>query len=208
MSWRSSLDLTNGGGGLISAQSMAEASQIPCMPWGAYPWGYPHLHPSTPSRAHGNGIPAQQGPGDPQRSLSLLSPDTLPPPLHRDGDGRPGPHPAPVTPAHGAGIGFLQPHPVHPLPGMMGDMGTGLPLLPTSGDRDGGLGKLRVESGMGAIGVNHRPQEPGGPVTPYLWNSGCQDGARSCSSPTTGCGRVTGLKWGSLLRAVPMGRAQ
>ncbi|XP_009888762.1 PREDICTED: protein S100-A1 [Charadrius vociferus] len=41
------------------------------------------------------------------------------------GTGQPSPHPVPVTPAHGGGIGFLQPHPARP------------PSQGDEGDKDG-----------------------------------------------------------------------
>lgn len=55
----------------------------------------------------------------------------------RPAPGSPVPTRAPVTPAHGGGIGFLQPHPVRPHLRGDGGTGTGLPSSPTSGDRDG-----------------------------------------------------------------------
>ncbi|KAM7080201.1 protein S100-A1 isoform 2-T2 [Ciconia maguari] len=88
-------------------------------------------------------VPGAMPPSPPR---FLLSPDALTPPLHGDGEapagtGQPGPHPTPVTPAHGGGIGFLQPHLARPPPrGDGGGTETGLPLSPTSGDRDGLLG--------------------------------------------------------------------
>lgn len=72
----------------------------------------------------------------PSPARFLLSPDALSPPIHGDREalvvtGRPGPHPAAATPAHGAGIGFLQPHPARPPAWGDGGTRTGLPGSPT-----------------------------------------------------------------------------
>lgn len=103
-------------------------------PWDStWEWGLGSpAQPGNPSIAVFWGPRAGRSPSTmpPSPAQFLLSPDALTPPLHRDGEapagtGQPGPHPVPVTPAHGGGIGFLQPHPARP------------PSRGDEGDRDG-----------------------------------------------------------------------